>query len=81
MDNYNDKENTQNKIDTWTREQLHGKHPYIMINEDISKQDTCTWLKIGNIYPETVPACNPRPGNRYQELPQAYNKGHKHTRR
>ena len=53
IDDYNDKQNTQNKIDTWTRKQLHGKHPYIMTNEDISKPDTYKWLKTGNIFPET----------------------------
>ena len=43
----------QQKIDEWKQKTLHGKHPYNINKEHISKADSYKWLQKGELYPET----------------------------
>ncbi|XP_015188575.1 PREDICTED: uncharacterized protein LOC107072832 [Polistes dominula] len=45
IDNYNDIDHTQSKINAWAIKQLHGKHYYTTTVENINKNDTYEWLK------------------------------------
>lgn len=40
-------------ITTWKQKQIHGKHPHIVENGNIDKQNTYTWLRKGDLQPET----------------------------
>ncbi|XP_015186482.1 PREDICTED: uncharacterized protein LOC107071743 [Polistes dominula] len=53
IDNYNNIDHTQSKINAWATKQLHGKHYYTTTDENINNNDTYEWLKKGNLFPET----------------------------
>lgn len=43
----------EQKINTWTSKQLHGKHRYIIEQNHISKPLSYKWLQDGKLFPET----------------------------